>query len=64
MPCITAATSFLSFRYGCVDTTVFKLEVIVIRPRETAPLPRYMLIVIVLPFGAPRLPSIRAVHWS
>ena len=45
MPLITASTSLLSRRYGAVETSVLRPLVMVIRPRDLAPRPRYCDIV-------------------
>lgn len=46
IPWMTASLSVAFLRYGAVETCVFNWGVMVRRPRETAPLPRYCVIVI------------------
>ena len=46
MPWMTASRSLGSLRYGTSETTVVRDGVMVMRPREVAPRPRYWLIVI------------------
>ncbi|CCF31850.1 hypothetical protein CH063_16152, partial [Colletotrichum higginsianum] len=48
---MTASTSFWSFRYGCVETTVLRAALMVMRPREVAPRPRYWLMVMASAVG-------------
>jgi hypothetical protein len=45
IPLMTASMSFESLRYGTSETTVFRLLVIVMRPLDLAPRPRYWLMV-------------------
>lgn len=50
-PWMTAALSSAVRRYGTVDTTVTRPEVMLIWPRDVMPLPRYWLIVMVSVMG-------------
>lgn len=64
IPAITASISFSSFRYGTSDTTVLRFLEIVMRPRDTAPRPRYWLMVMAFVLLTSREASTRAVHCS
>lgn len=46
MPWMTASLSPSLWKNGCVDTVMLSAEVMVVRPRETWPRPRYWLMVI------------------
>lgn len=52
MPWMTASLSCSSRRYGGVDTMVFSCLVMVIRPRDREPVPRYWVTVIDAAYGA------------
>jgi hypothetical protein len=64
MPCTIAATSPAVFTYGSCDTVMDKSGLMVIRPVEVLPRPRYCDKVIEVLSGKPWEPSTRAVYCS
>jgi hypothetical protein len=65
MPWMTASRSCFSRRYGGVETMVFNCLVMVIRPRERLPVPKYWVTVIdALPVSILPCKSAARHHWE